>query len=205
MAKMIAKQFLATGFLTAALAIGCSPAEPASGETWDTVNAKLSKFNEINDCDGAWHLFWSTRENNETYSYLMLSALAARGEHPWQPADAKQNDDIAFSLAALAHRYGQIPKLEELGEGYKVDSLLVPLTLVQALVMRVSSGENARYHDEQFVSCFKSAIELNTDKFDECFGHLLEDLTRRDAIITLPPIPAGAHVQCVESKGFDFR
>lgn len=201
---MIAKQFLVTGFLMVAFAMGCSRAESTSSETWDTVNAKLSKFDR-NDCDGAWHLFWSTRENNETYSYLMLSALAARGEHPWQPADARKNDDIAFSLAVLAYRNGQIPKLGELGEGFKADSLFAPLAFVRALILRLSSEKGRKYYDPSSASCIRLGDELNASKFNECFGNLLKNAAKENATITIPPVPVGSHVACVEYQGFDFR
>ncbi|WP_133254754.1 hypothetical protein [Mesorhizobium delmotii] len=202
---MFAKRVLVAATLVAASAMACLPAKSKSEVTFETINAKMEKFDD-NDCHGVWHLFWENRNNNKINSYLILSALAFQGEHPWQPASDLENSEIAFRFAALAHRNGQILSLNALYKiesEYERESLILPLMIVEAYVQHLISNKESKYYDPSFEVCRKpsldSDVDSGVDNFDICFGELLKKMDS-SGISETSMSPPDTHIQCSEKK-----
>ena len=178
---MVGRCTLRTAALIAVWAIAFAVSDAKSGETFETIEAKIGSLMNAKDCDSAWRLLWKNRANNKIQAYVILSSFAIQGLHPWQPASDIEDSEIAFKLAVLAHRNRQIlsvNSLQELESQYEQDSLLLPLTAVEAFVQSLISNKESRYYDPSFETCRNSppGIEQGVDNFDICFGRLLDKI-----------------------------
>lgn len=145
-------------------------------------------------------LLWENRNAPGVYGYLMLSALAAVGEHPWLPKTNEKNDQIAFAFAISAIQNSQITSLDKLDD-YKSDSLFLPLSIVEGLVRRLSGTKGGKYYDPSFATCMQSVGSEAEDKFGICFGRMIERMPNVGINSDITgKLPTDLRIECAATK-----